>query len=345
MPNRGDRGGAKTRAHIAGWNDGATLAIDDEMTRLTLTIAAQTLLGANVSEQTATIRAALSTVMRSFPASISRFSELLDAVPILPTQRRFARARAELDQVIYAIIAHRRRQPDVAADDLLGMLLNARDADGGLDDEQVRDEAMTLFLAGHETTANALAWAWYLLGREPAAALRMRAEIDTALGDRPPDPADLPQLVFTRAILAETMRLYPPAWILGRRANRDTTVGAHAVPRGSVVIVSQLVTQRNARYWPEPDVFRPERWLNGTGPEAKYAYFPFGGGNRRCIGESFAWMEGVLLLATIAQQIEFVPLDTARVEIEPLVTLRPRTPIRVHLRARRPGCGIAAALL
>jgi cytochrome P450 len=325
---------AATLERIAAWKDGMTLAIDAEMTRLTLTIVARTLFGADLGSRTDAIRAALTTVAQTFPASLSRSSELLEVLPFLPLTRRFARARDQLDRVIYEIIAQRRGGPAAAHDDLLAMLLTARDADGGLSDVAVRDEAMTLFVAGHETTANALAWAWYLLARHPAAAARLRAELDGVLGGRIPDPDDLPRLPFARGVLAETLRLYPPAWALGRRAIRETSIADQFVPRGSVVIACPLITHRNPRYWDESEAFRPERWIGGSASGAKFAYFPFGGGNRRCIGESFAWMEGVLLLAAIAQHFELDAIDDTAVEAEPLITLRPRSPVRVRIRAR-----------
>jgi cytochrome P450 len=251
--------------------------------------------------------------------------------------RRFNRARAELDRVIYGLIAARRAGPAAGQDDLLGMLLAARDGDAAMDDVQIRDEAMTLFLAGHETTANALSWTWYLLARNPPAARRLGEELDAVLGGRLPEAADLPRLRYTRDVFAEALRLYPPAWVLGRRALRDTSIGEYTVPRGSVVLASQLVTQRNPRYWEEPERFEPGRWSGPAPP--RFAYFPFGGGVRRCIGESFAWMEGVLLIAVIAQRLRFEALDPAEIGIEPLVTLRPRSAIRLRASTRETASG------
>jgi cytochrome P450 len=302
------------------------------MARLALAIAARTLFGADLSGRTAAIRAALTTALETFPAALSRWGELLDALPFLPVTRRFDRARAELDAVIYGMIAARRADPEAGADDLLGMLLAARDDGAAMDDGQVRDEAMTLFLAGHETTANVLSWACYLLARHPAVAERLRAEVDAELEGRVPAAADLPRLRFTRDVVAETMRLYPPAWALGRRALRPTTLGPYRIPAGSVILASQLVTQRNPRYWDDPDAFRPERW-SGAKP-ARFAYFPFGGGERRCIGEAFAWMEAILIVATIAGRVAFAPIDDIPVGIQPLVTLRPREPIRLRVTFR-----------
>jgi cytochrome P450 len=321
---------AATLEHIAAWRPQTVLAVDAEMTRLTLTIAAQTLFSTNVvAGQADAIGAALTTVMRAFPASMSRLSELLEVLP-LPANRELERARAQLDAVIYGLIAGRRNAPRNDHDDLLGMLLAAHDDAGGLDDLAIRDEAMTLFLAGHETTANALAWTLYLLARHPAVAERLAHELAAVLGDRAPTPADLPQLRYTRDVFAEAMRLYPPAWVLGRRALRDTVLGGFAIPRGAIVLACQLVTQRNARYWPDPLAFEPERWNADPAPP-RFAFFPFGGGGRRCIGEAFAWMEGTLVLATIARRFRFEVVDPAPVDVQPLVTLRPRTAIRLRL--------------
>jgi len=328
---------AATAGHIARWQAGTTLDIHAEMTDLTLAIAAQTLFSADVGRDAETIRAALSTVMQAFPTSLSRFSELLDLFPMLPVTRNFLSARAALDGVIYGMIAARRGGTGSAAepDDLLAMLLAARDGAEVMDDRQVRDEALTLFMAGHETTANALTWAWYLLARHPHVAERLAREVDDVLGGRLPEPDDVPRLRYTRDVLSETLRLYPPAWIVGRRAMRATSIGNQAVPAGSVVLASQFVTHRNYRYWSEPDAFRPERWST-DGPPHRFAFFPFGGGSRRCIGEAFAWMEGVLLLATIAQRFALAPADpsAADVDVDPLITLRPRSAIRLRIAAR-----------
>jgi cytochrome P450 len=325
-----------TQAHIARWQDDATFAIDAEMTRLTLGIAAETLFSANVDAQASTVRDALRDVIEAFPASMSMYGELLDHFAFLPVTRRSRAARAKLDAVVYGIIEERRHAPHDAHDDLLDMLLAARDdADGGMDDVQVRDEAMTIFLAGHETTANALAWAWCLLAQHPDVETLLAAELERVLYGRVPSADDLPNLPYTRDVFAEAMRLYPPAWALGRRAVADTTLGPWKIPAGSIVIASELVTHRNPRYWNEPDAFRPERWPAEAATLPRFAYFPFGGGNRRCIGESFAWMEGILVLATIAQTWRFRLIGEVPA-IQPLVTLRPRTPIRVRAERREP---------
>ncbi|HEY4439481.1 MAG TPA: cytochrome P450, partial [Candidatus Elarobacter sp.] len=195
---------------------------------------------------------------------------------------------------------------------------------------------LTLLLAGHETTANALTWTWDALARHPEAEARLHAELDLVLGDRDPTPADYPRLTYARDVVAESMRLRPPAWILGRRVVRDFRLGEWTLAPGSVILASPLVTHRNPRYWTEPNAFRPERWSNGeTAALPKYAYFPFGGGNRVCIGESFAWTEAVLVLATLARRVRFALTDPAELPLEPLVTLRPGRAVPMHVDIRR----------
>ena len=323
----------ETQRAMATWTDGATIDVGQAMMHLTLAIAARTFFGTNVDADADTIGRALTDAMRILPLAMSPFGELIDRMPWLPAQRRFLASRATLDTVIYRIIEERRASGDRG--DLLSMLLLARDDDQAMSDEQVRDEAITIFTAGHETTANALTWTWGLLGRTPTVAARMRAEIDTVLGKRAATLADVPNLTYTRDVLSESMRLYPPAWVISRRAMQPVNVGGYALDPGSVVVTSPYATHRNPRYFEDPLVFRPERWPEIRPTLPKFAYFPFGGGNRLCIGESFAWTEGIVALATIAQQYALEPVDAALPEIEPLVTLRPRTPVRARLSLRR----------
>lgn len=338
----GDRMVRATRAHIAGWSDGAELAVDHEMTGLTLGIAADTLFSANMSADAPAVRAALGEAMLSFPASMSAYGELLDLLPILPITRRFNAAREQLDAIIYGIIAER-RAAGVTHDDLLQMLIDARDEEASsMSDELVRDEAMTIFLAGHETTANALAWTLVLLAQNPAAEAQLHAELDRVLDGRAPAAADLPHLAYTHGVFSEALRLYPPAWVIGRRAVRETHIGPWTIPKGGVVIASQLITHRNPRLWPQAEAFRPERWSDAeSAGRPKFAYFPFGGGPRRCIGEPFAWMEGVLVLAALAQSWRF-SLTGAVPVTAPTVTLRPKSAIRMRAE-RRTRAGTPAA--
>jgi cytochrome P450 len=314
---------AKTSAR---WRDGQTLDVSEEMMRLTLSIVGKTLFDADVESDAGEVGAALTEVMNLFGYLMLPFSELLEKLP-LPQRRRFERARARLDRIIYRIIEERRRGGEDRGD-LLSMLLLAVDEEGDrgrMTDEQLRDEAMTLFLAGHETTANALTWAWYLLAQNPEAEATLHAELDRVLeGGRPPTVEDLTALRYTEMVVAETMRLYPPAWAIGRLAVEDHEVGGYRIPRGSLVLVSQYVMHRDPRFFPEPERFDPARFA----PEAKearpqFSYFPFGGGVRRCIGEGFAWTEAVLVLAALARrwQMRLAPGHTA--EAQPRITLRP----------------------
>ena len=322
-----------SRRRVAQWTAGDVVDVDRQAMSLALEIVARALFGADLSRDLDAIAHALDVSVATFPFAMMPFSELFDDVPI-PATVRFKAARRTLDEIVYRMMAeHRATGRD--AGDLLSMLLGARDGEGAqMSDRQIRDEALTILLAGHETTANAIAWAFYLLQRHPDVEARLHAHLDDVLGDRDPTLDDLPRLTFVYAIFAETMRLYPPAWITARRALVDTTVNAYPIARGDLVVVSQYVTQRNPRYWAEPDRFDPDRWRAGP-PAEKFAYFPFGGGNRLCIGERFAWMEGQLVLATIARRVRLAPLDIEPVEVQPFVTLRPRTPIRARVEPRR----------
>jgi cytochrome P450 len=318
------------------WRDGDTLDVGQEMMRLTLAVVADALFGTGVDDEADDISAALTELMHMFPSLVRPFPLFLLRIPLFPQVRRLRRSLARLDRTIYAIIDERRRG-NVDRGDLLSMLLLATDVegDGGrMSDQQLRDEVMTLFLAGHETTANALSWTWYLLARNPEQERELHRELDTVLGDRLPSPADYPRLPYTEMVLAESMRLYPPAWALGRLTIEDAQIGPWLVPRKSLVLLSQYVTHRDPRFWPDPERFDPTRFT----PEAKaarprFTYFPFSAGPRICIGEGFAWMEGVLLLATLAQRWRFE--RGGEVEPQALVTLRPKTPMRMRIVQRR----------
>lgn len=315
------------------WHEGQAVDIAQEMMRLTMDIVARTLFGAQVEQEAGEIGQAMSDVLELFDVILLPFSEVLEKLP-LPSVRRFHRARKRLDATIYRLIAGRRASGEDKGD-LLSMLLLAQDEEGGagLSDTQVRDEALTLFLAGHETTANALAWAWYLLSRNPQAEACFHAELDQTLAGRLPSVADVASLRYTEAVFSESLRLYPPAWAIGRRTLEDVELGGFPIAKGEIVLMSPYVTHRDPRWFPEPEVFRPERWLSPDPDWPQFAYFPFGGGARVCIGERFAWMEGVLLLATIGQRWR---LQVAGGPVEPraLITLRPRygMPVVAHAR-------------
>jgi cytochrome P450 len=315
------------------WRDGQTVDMHEEMMRLTLSLVAKTLFDAEVEEEGDEIGKALAELIDLFPLLMNPLAPLAAKLP-LPSTLRFRRAIGRLDRTIYSIIAARRADPGDKGD-LLSMLLLAQDeeGDGGrMSDVQLRDEAMTIFLAGHETTANALSWAWFLLARHPRVAEEMERSIDEVLGDRLPTAADYPRLQFVEMVIAESMRLYPPAWAMSRLAMEDVEIGGWLVPKGTVAFVSPAVMHRDPRYWDEPDRFDPRRFT----PEAKaarpkFAYFPFGAGPRICIGEGFAWMEAVLILTTLAQGWRADAL-TDYVEPRASITLRPRHGIPMRLR-------------
>jgi len=318
------------------WEDRSTVDVHQQMMRLTLGIVSKTLFDADVDSEASEIGDALTTAFESFNLAMLPFTEYLEKLPIPPV-RRFNAARARLDDTIYRMIDERRRTGEDRGD-LLSMLLIATDSDGdgrGMNDAQLRDEALTIFLAGHETTANALTWTWYLLSQNPVVEARLHAELDAAVPGRMPGFDDLPELPYTRMVLAESMRLYPPAWSIGRRALSAFEVRGYMVPPGSVVLMSQYIMHRDPRYFPDPERFDPERWT----PEAqaqrpKFSYFPFGGGTRVCIGEQFAWMEGILLIASIAQNWRLRLVKSQRVEVQPLITLRPRHGMQMTLERR-----------
>ena len=316
--------------------DGGEVDIHAEMMSLTLGVAAQTLFDADVHTEAPEIAESLGIIIGFFPRFALPFASVLQKLP-LPGNARFDRAVALLDRIVYRIIAERRASGEDRGD-LLSMLLVADDVEGdgtGMTDRQLRDEVMTILLAGHETTANALTWTWYLIAQNPEVEARLHAEIDGALGGRPPVASDLPALGYVERVFAEAMRLYPPAWGIGRRALEEHAVGAYTIPAGALVAMSPYVVQRDARWWPDPGRFDPERFTaEAKAARPRFAYFPFGGGARQCIGESFAWMEGVLLLATIAQRWSFRLAPGARVEPQALITLRPKHGIRMVAEAR-----------
>jgi len=318
------------------WLEGTTVDINNEMMRLTMAIVAKTLFDADVESEAEDIGKTITVIIEMFPRTVLPFSEILDKLP-LPSTRRFEKARERLDGIIYALIEERRANGEDRGD-LLSMLLMSQDEEGdgkGMTDLQVRDEAMTLFLAGHETTANALTWTWYLLSQHPEAEKRLHEELNTVLGNRLPTVEDLDRLSYTRMVLAESMRLYPPVWAVARRAINDYEVDGYVAPAGSFVFMSQYVTHRDERFHLDPLRFDPERWTpERQASRLQFSYFPFGGGPRRCIGESFAWMEGILVLATLARKWKARLVPGHRVELKPLITLRPKYGMRMTLERR-----------
>jgi cytochrome P450 len=293
------------------------------MTELTLRIATKTLFGSDESESAKTVAAALRLMMSEFPHMLTPLGSLRQRLPLRNT-RRFWQARAMLDGIIYDLIERRRRDGG-ARHDALSLLLAAHDNETGYapSDEQLRDEIMTLFIAGHETTANLLTWTLYLLAQHPEIGER------TVAAARDGDRAHLER------VLKEVLRLYPPAWIIGRETLRDITlVGGTAIPHGTTVFAAPLLLHRRAEYFPDPERFDPDRWLAADPPP--FAYVPFGGGARRCIGEEFALREATIVLQTLTSRFQFSIVRGTRVDAAPLVTLRPAGPVwlRASERAR-----------
>jgi cytochrome P450 len=321
-----------------GWRDGEIRDVAAEMAALTLGIVGRTLFDADLAGDSARVAGALTAFLGGSQRAMLPGGPLLNRLP-LPSTRRLSAAGAELDAVVYRLIAEHRAAGDRG--DVLSMLLAARDDDGSaMPDRQVRDEVLTLMLAGHETTANALAWAWLLLDRHPAAAARLHTEVNALPG--PPAYGDLGRLPWAHAVIAETMRLYPPAWVVGRRLLADISLAGWTVPARSICVASQWITHRDPRWWPDPLAYQPDRWLDGAGQyretapgQPRGAYFPFGLGRRVCIGESFAWTEAVLVLATLARRWAPALVPDHPVDIRPAVTLRPAHGLRMTLHARR----------
>lgn len=325
-----------TERMLHSWNDGQTRDVQADMMGLTLEIVAKTLFDAEIGSDSADASAAMDTLLKISMKRMGRLIPLPNWVPT-PSNVRAEQAARRLDRIILSIIA-RRRQTGEDRGDLLSMLLHAQDEESGrrMTDLQLRDEAMTLFMAGHETTANTLAWVWYLLANHPEAEASLHAELDKVLPDRPPTVADLPRLRITGSIVTETLRLYPTVWMVGRENTEPVELGGYCVPVGTTVFMPQWTIHRDARWFDEPESFRPERWEDGLQERIhRYAYFPFGGGPRVCIGNSFAMMEASLLLATIARRFRLVLAADADVRPLPSMTLRPAAGVKVTLSRRR----------
>ncbi len=324
-----------TEEMLATWRDGEIRDTHRDMMRLTMEVVTHTLFNANVSDDADKVARSLSILVEPF-SSQATLKWILDNRLPTPTNRRFHKVAAQLDEVIYRIIGQRRAGNGQDQGDLLSMLLQAHDEDGSqMTDKQLRDEVITLFLAGQETTALTLVWAWYLLALHPEAEETLWQELDEVLQGRAPEAADVPQLKFTEMIAKESMRLYPPAYVVGREAVNECEIGGYLVPPRTQVFMPTWVVHRDPRFFEEPDKFKPERWT----PEfisnlPKYAYFPFGGGPRVCIGNTFAMMEIVLLLATIAQKFRLNLVSKHPVELQPAMSLRPRNGIRMKIKQR-----------
>ena len=331
----GDVMSAFAERHVADWKNGDVLEVHGEMMALTQAIVGKTLFDADVSGDAHEVGQAARVLAEDFGARLASFRLMPYWLPT-PRNLRSRRAVRRLDQIIHRIIAERRASAEDRGD-LLSMLLHAQDADDGsrMTARQVRDEAMTMFLAGHETTAVALSWTWYLLAQHPAAEACLADELREVLGGRAPAVADLPRLKYAGMAVTESMRLYPPAYAIGRQAARATEIAGHAVASGDIFIAPAWVVHRDRRWFEEPEAFRPERWAGDLAQRLpRFAYFPFGGGPRQCIGNSFAQMEAVLLLAAIAQRFRLSLVPGQRITPTPYVTLRPEPGIRMLVDRR-----------
>jgi cytochrome P450 len=324
-------------SHVAGWStvgDGP-VDIHADMMGLTLRIVGKTLFSVDLADDAETVGEALDVAIHWAQAHAEQIVRLPPWVPT-PSNIRFKRALATIDELVQRIIAERRAS-GLDQGDLLGLLMAARDQDDGtaMTDRQLRDEVTTLVLAGHETTANALAFALHLLALHPAEQLRLESEVDAVLGEKDARFEDLPRLELTERVVQEAMRLYPPAWCFERDALEDDELSGYFIPKGSVVAVCPYSLHRSDVYWERPEAFEPDRFLpERVAARPRQAYLPFGDGPRVCIGRAFAMMEAKIILATIVRRFSVEPSDAAKVELEPGVTLRPRGGLRVYLRPR-----------
>jgi cytochrome P450 len=327
---------AAARRMLDSWPDGAERNVHDDLMRVTLEIVAQCLYGAEVSGSAERVGKAMEVVMDRFLTNASQAMLFPFDIPVVLAWREY-RAINELNSIIGKIIRER-RSSNQPREDLLDMLLRARDADGKpMSDAQLRDEVMTLFLAGHETTAIALSWACYLIAGNPGVEARLAEELHSVLAGGVPTPDDLPQLRYTEMVVKESMRLYPAVWGVGRKAINECTIGGYRVQAGTNIFILQWRTQRDPRFFPDPESFDPERWRDDpirSGKIPRFAYFPFGGGPRVCVGASFAMMEAVLLLAMIQQRYHLALTPDHPVEAFASVTLRPKHGIRATATRR-----------
>ena len=321
---------AYTERMIAAWHDGEARDIHRDMMRLGLEIVAKALFNIEIDADRDRVAVALNTLMELGSGGGMLLPPILRLLPT-PDNLRYRRAVGQLDDIVYGLIRQRRSNGQMG-DDLLYGLLQPQDEGGGMTDEQLRDEVMTLLLAGHETTAVSLSWTWYLLAQYPEVEKKLWTELREVLHGRTPRVQDLSKLPYTERVVKEAMRLYPPAWAIVRKAAKDCEIGGYRVPPGATVVMSQWVMHRDPRYYDRPEQFNPDRWLDQRLKGApKFTYFPFGGGPRTCIGSAFAAMEAVLVLATIAQRYQMRVAPDCRAEVLPTITLRPRHGIKVML--------------
>lgn len=327
---------ALTRRMLGGWKDGEIIDIHPEMMGLTLRIAAKTLFDSEVERDIHDMDRAMNDLIVEVASRYKRPFLIPDALP-LPGHLRYQRAIRTVERVVSSMIAERRASGLDHRSDFLSRLMAARDdADRPMSDSLLRDEAITLLLAGHETTALALSWTWFLLGRHSPAQARIAAEIADVIGDRPVTADDLPRLKFTESVVMEAMRLYPPAWAIGRESVQPFDLGGYSFPTGTTIFIIPWVLHRDPRYFEEPETFRPERWMGDLERKLpRFAYMPFGGGPRICIGQRFAMMEAVLALTTMVQRFSMEWLPDHKVTPFPSITLRPQGGVWLKITERK----------
>jgi cytochrome P450 len=349
------------------WKDGDIVDVSEEMMRLTLGIICKSVLNYDIESEARQVGKALTTVRKYSKRLQSPIGHVLDKIPVLPAVKGAREAKKELDSLMYQMIADRRRRKKEQdynnngkshdEDDLLSRLMQAQDSNSPnsnqeqMSDKQVRDEVMTIFIAGHETTSNALTWTFYLLSQNRNVETKLHDEINSVLGDgsgnnvgnRIPTADDILKLQYTEKVLRESMRLYPPVWTIGRHVENDYFIGEYTIPAGSSILMSQYVMHHNPRYYEEPERFNPDRWTEEFKSHLpRFSYFPFGGGMRGCIGEPFAWIEGILIIATIAQKWTMRTLPSQRIGLDPAITLRPKYGMKMKLIQRtKQGCALS----
>jgi cytochrome P450 len=321
---------------MAAWRVGEVRDVHEDMMRTTLRIVADALFGAQKDESIVEIGECLDVIMARFDVRgvVALLEQALGRVIDRAKQERYEAAVQRLDAIVDGVIERSRRDTQ-HADHLLAMLIAARDEDGSaMSDAQLRDESRTMFIAGHETTALSLSWTFWLLALNRDAHLRLREELEHVLAGRAPELSDLPKLTYTDQVIRESMRLMPPAWSIQREAMTDVEIGGYRIPKGSDVLLSQYAMHRDSRFFKEPERFLPERWTpEFTRHLPKYAYFPFGGGPRLCIGQQFAQMEAVLMLAMIVQRFDMELAPGQRIVPQPSITMRPKYGLKMRLRA------------
>ncbi len=295
----------------------------EAMMRLTLKIVAKTLFGSDVEKDSERVAQAIEDIMAITDRILNPLGPVLNALPT-PKTLRFHAAVKDLDEIIFRIIAQKKAE-GIEGNDLLSTLMAVRDEDGQpMSDKQLRDECLTIFLAGHETTANALSWTWYLLSQHPQVQQKLEEEWAQFANKEKLSPEDYPRLVYTKQVISESFRVYPPAWMISRQIMEDIPLGGYTIPKGVMIVMSQWAVHHNPKYWPAPYTFDPERFApEHMDSRHKFTFFPFGGGVRQCIGDQFAWMEAVLLLATIGRKFRFSTVSSKPPRPQPLITLRP----------------------